>query len=1023
MLGEPDCFSSPKRPVGGGWIDAKAPPESHPETGWRELLKGSSPLGNRPYREVATRLIAYLYRACATDAAVIVAVAPEAFRRGGNLARLVSFARTALPAELKRDCRIRINTNRPAVFLGEMKAHLVAIPEDASADALRSRPGASLVDLNAGHIHGPEIEGSHWMGYAAAVVEKFLDSPPRLFVPALYSFAAKVGPVAGFHANPDPDPRSLVTLETLYDLIAIENDPALTAKMLRYCFDRPETGMTRPWEALLPAGRLRGLEDSQIQELAELPARTPDATALLRQIFAEAEERRLRIRVSAASGADRILEQLERGLVDAGQAAELIRAKRSDEIFALLDPAQTTQLTRQRMGFAGLLARLDFGTGLPEAWQAELPRLGTAAEAADRLLDVCLANEKLLWLGVAFAALDRLLDAAILIPPSVVEKTSRLQGFPTARDWAVASEVQFRGRAGDPSAYIKRALAWDEPEPKRWVSANCEDPRWTFLKDFPDPPAWDEFCRDILLNSPKRLRRLMDTPSRIVSIASGSPSRSIPLAALEILDECVHSELSSISLALGSAGKAQAYLEAALKTTSALIDGGLWMKWRMATRLTPDDRSAAARGWLMDCRKGRPVLLEEWHQCVLDLGRPTGVEFAQLGNSALGGTFRWHLLPVAGRAQLRELCELCGDDFGALAEVAEATGGGGEIESVARARYPWLPEEFLSPFQQSGGARHDLTFLSRLWEKAGHRQAQVRNAVISAVFGHSNFLSDPEGVIRLAGNGLDLWNSEDFIRRLLEFTVKREPQRDFLSAVESRLRSCRVRVGLSNAPPQKLVEWYRNHGYPTIARLLSNSMFTDVLEAALASFRMQKPELEPCWGDMSVRVERRMLDPDPMSDFLEELTTGSEVFANEATATAFDQVLTRFSNLMYCNRGRVPAFEVFGFLHTNASLGKAASEFLKLARQCQGTHTQQWWDAFYTSMAYRVRGDGQCYFDDCVESALPRLTRAAIALPLNEGQLKQMHRSRLRLLLGPGAERFATGRAAGGATGGAAGGE
>lgn len=128
-------------------------------------------------------LIAHLFHGLVTGLPVILAVPLTAFAAADPLARLVAFARAALPGRLRRRCRIRVFTRNPVLFLGPdpgAAADLLVIPEDLAGAALTAvRRRALLLDARGERCDGP-APAADLFDYARAVIASAQRFPAHL---------------------------------------------------------------------------------------------------------------------------------------------------------------------------------------------------------------------------------------------------------------------------------------------------------------------------------------------------------------------------------------------------------------------------------------------------------------------------------------------------------------------------------------------------------------------------------------------------------------------------------------------------------------------------------------------------------------------------------------------------------------------------------------------------------------------------------------------------------------------------
>lgn len=238
LIGRADAFEKPwreageRRPLTGG----------EPVPGWLELPAVAA----EP--EVAARYLAALLQARLDANPLCIAAPISDFASGSHLASLVSFARAALPEDLKRGCRLRIYTRLPRLYLDSRQADLLALPEAVAAEALAARRDGTLVD-RLGVLHEGREPSSETRRYADAVVECALSRPS-----ALLDFSHRF---ADFRQATDgtPETSDLLWAATVYDLVASGGDDVGTrlGRALRRMTGLRQGAPPPPWRRLLSA--------------------------------------------------------------------------------------------------------------------------------------------------------------------------------------------------------------------------------------------------------------------------------------------------------------------------------------------------------------------------------------------------------------------------------------------------------------------------------------------------------------------------------------------------------------------------------------------------------------------------------------------------------------------------------------------------------------------------------------------------------------------------------------------------
>ena len=131
-------------------------------------------------RQVAAGLLGHLFQAMVARYPLIVAVPLADFRGGGTLQALICLARAGLPAALRRRCRIRVYTRQPRLFLDQLAADLVVIPEGIAAEALESSRMPLLLDRQGRERTGRRALARGVQEYAKKTVARALSLPVGL---------------------------------------------------------------------------------------------------------------------------------------------------------------------------------------------------------------------------------------------------------------------------------------------------------------------------------------------------------------------------------------------------------------------------------------------------------------------------------------------------------------------------------------------------------------------------------------------------------------------------------------------------------------------------------------------------------------------------------------------------------------------------------------------------------------------------------------------------------------------------
>jgi hypothetical protein len=248
-----------------------------PAADWKKVVESQ--------HKMAARLVAYLYRACVTQVPLVVGVPFREFVSGGGLHKLVSFARAALPLDLKRDCRIRIFTGRPEPYLNELMAHLVVVPEELASAALSARPDAALMDFSGALKAGEEVDQGY-SAYGKEVVERALKFPDSLL-----AFASRFQT-----CNEEaPGATAAASVSMVYNLAHAGGDPAKLQGLFRFLAEEAkQRNEVRDWKMIQPR-EWKQLSSDLLLETALMPRCTEDLRALQRCVKKELSQRNIKL--------------------------------------------------------------------------------------------------------------------------------------------------------------------------------------------------------------------------------------------------------------------------------------------------------------------------------------------------------------------------------------------------------------------------------------------------------------------------------------------------------------------------------------------------------------------------------------------------------------------------------------------------------------------------------------------------------------------------------------------------------
>jgi hypothetical protein len=129
--------------------------------------------------DVAALFLAHLLQSCVRRRPLVVLAPLSDFAVGAPLHSLLSFARGALPASLRKECRVRIYTRTPELFLRTPGAALIATPDDMQEQVRSVRRDAFIIDRQGRLLSGEPLEPVA-RDYGKAVVERATNIPAGL---------------------------------------------------------------------------------------------------------------------------------------------------------------------------------------------------------------------------------------------------------------------------------------------------------------------------------------------------------------------------------------------------------------------------------------------------------------------------------------------------------------------------------------------------------------------------------------------------------------------------------------------------------------------------------------------------------------------------------------------------------------------------------------------------------------------------------------------------------------------------
>lgn len=165
-------------------------------------------------KEVAVRFLGHLLQALEQDYPLLLSVPVGEFATGKPLHTLVSFARAALPVDLKSRCTIRLYTTYdPTQLFEKWKTNLIAVPEDIDREVLNKafseELNPTLLDYK-GNVKAGQSLQIKAEKYARKII-KGVQQQPKGLLP----FSARFGPL---HAKGLLTDEDLRPVQISYDL-------------------------------------------------------------------------------------------------------------------------------------------------------------------------------------------------------------------------------------------------------------------------------------------------------------------------------------------------------------------------------------------------------------------------------------------------------------------------------------------------------------------------------------------------------------------------------------------------------------------------------------------------------------------------------------------------------------------------------------------------------------------------------------------------------------------------------------
>lgn len=945
FLGQSEAFEKPWRDRDPG---RHAPDlrrvESAPSMVRPRDVEGSS--------QAAVSFLAHLFQACVLRRPLIIAAPVAEFAAGSPLHALVSFARGALPAGLKRDCSVRVYTRTPELFLGYLKATMVAVPEEVASQALGVRRDAILLDRSGGRLAGPAAEPPA-VNYAEAVLKRALKIPEGL---GLFSerFEARVSP-RGL-----PDPQSVRAVEPTYNLaVALAGSVEDRRDLLLSYLPKVAQwlGPGEVWNRLISP-----------EEWAAFPPEALQAL-LLRDLS------------SAPAGARELQGTVETIL--AGQGWRL--DDRLDEWWDGADPGKVRKLVElldRKLVTPAAVASRTSGLPLRCLPDAGVARAALAAEMSANVLSsrssdpaglADLAADQEIFSLLAEAVRKRALDAGWA--SELVRKTEDDGLVELARRLLPLPGFLLPGTWGDlPRRVVDRLCGRELPPDLRGL---------LFMAGKDLQPATD----------PGLYLRLVEALGATLPAGSenGLASRLLVHFPREVREEDVSRLFRIMDGLMPVKGK---------EATRALVESGWWFAWRQESKLDRDRLRDAAVEWIT-CdawAKGPEAHLETWRIVLADL--PAKLEEKALARRS------WPWIPPFEEEQLGDLARRA-LDLGALAALAEAIRHEpcfrGAVAHVLVHKSSGFAGTFddpailswLMPREPEGLQALDLAHSSLLYDQAGQRRQQAlvaRRRSVEAALETSRLLEALE-----AAGEPDLWHDPDFMTAVASWMSRRGSLADVGHAA-ARLIDSKAACKPSR-PPQAsggLVQELSQAGYGNAAGLfvevrseiepisVANVKPVQVTDSFIRALIENRSD-DACWDRLveQVRVwrERPGSRRHPLSD-LAAFIRAQEPEIQDAlrldgwtTFTQASEGRDVFLSVGADYDGPLPVLELAASLQGPGTLGRAVVEVVKLKGNAVNRGTCEWWQALIRGIRGWRRWENVRSADDCSDRAMAILFR------------------------------------------------
>lgn len=913
LLGRSDAFhpawreGQPIRPV----------PDVRPAMVWREAVHA------QPW--VAIRLLAQLYRACVTHRPVVMGQPFHAFLSGSRLHQLVAFARAALPADIKRDCRIRVYTGYPEAYLGELKADLVIIPMELLNKVRAARPDVTLLDTDAKAKSGSEAD----VRYAREVVDRVVAL--QEFPDSLFTFTRRVA----FPRDRIPSEVEAASVPVIYNLVAVAGNRVSMDKLLEHeVKEAAQRKTVLNWNQLITEEEWRHFSQGALAKAALTLATSDDLRTLRQRVREELAKKNAQLDMEALEWTRalsqeirpaEILKLAQDKLVSRSGLVSLLRQISGDEICALLtDRYNVQQVT-------SILCDAD----IPEEWTEALARDSAPLAAILRLAKKGPAWRKIVYLNVSNRVTSAEADPAWLPDLLTLGPPNPLPNLEQYLDFAELLERMDSDEGRREIVNLQNFIQTSEE--RRRLCQILSRSRWPVLsKYFTIPSSWDPDVADLLLGSRDQLARI-DTDRLLKLVGSGKPFSGDLLSALD--------------------QKMERHLDA---TTGSLVRARRWLEWRSFRRnaLPSFSYRDCARIWLR-IRPNDPSL-EEWKRVMSDLGQ-LSLEMLQDLHRRFPDTNRpWPQVQLFEDEQLADMAELC-PDLGVVAELAELMGSnipayGAVLISSRFVRK--VSEQALRCLNGRYATQTPVPLdeAQYLFENAGSRRQDALVVLSQSVI--MNMINSTEEAERVATR-TQLWDEPSFHKLAVDWLRhkfdRNQPSQWKVPEVLNRyVTESWSPVGKADSVLEAVAEACLERGLSRLADFLQPDFYVKLVRALLHG-----ESANPVWQTFVVEVKKfnnSQVDQHPLrilTKKIQSLPLEQQQGIAERGWTTFKQACLLIPESIcffaVC-QNTLPIIHLAAGMRQDVSLGKVAKGVLYVTNAHNHFEPAAWWAAFFESV-------------------------------------------------------------------------